>query len=323
MTTDFDFDTFLSSRAERIVERHRAQDRQRSHANRARIAEIHEIKALENAALRTLRYLAGFRYFEGRNPQNQLIQLKAGAKSPAVVAAKPKSDETGQQIAETKRRLGKLRAQRERLEASAPEPVLTSTRILADVQKWRELDVDEVPRPMPTLAKGERSLLDALPRLRETVAALKSDRRLVQRSPLPAAAVKRIAHEHIKRLAARGQPRVMGLFTGGELELPKLPATALNGPYFSQAIDAAALSTYLLHDLLIERVDELIDINAAAFDKPLSVVERTKQLALLDSQIDETERLEAAAVEALIADGREVFHRPDISVLAVLSYAIR
>jgi hypothetical protein len=298
---------YLSDEARIIIDRHESQDRERAHANKTRIAQIHEIRALENEAIRNRRYLADFRFFESKN---------GDAKGPKDAQAKS-------QIEAIDRDLTRWRKQRAALEAKKLAPILTSARIYSELDRLAAIELIPVKRPEPTLAKGERSLLEALPRLRENVSILKADRHRIAKSALPAAAAKKAAREAIARLASRGLPKVMNLFSGGDVVWPRVASLASGARYIDQTIDGAALVAFLFQDVLIEKLDELVDFNAGAFDRPLSALDRTKQITALDAQIDEAERIEAAAVESLVLDGQEVSHRPDINVLAVLSYAAK
>jgi hypothetical protein len=90
------------------------------------------------------------------------------------------------------------------------------------------------------------------------------------------------------------------------------------GANFNPQINAAALLAYIFEDALVEKLDELIDANANE-GETLSLPQRAKHVATLTAAIDEAERIEAAAVEQIIAEGGSAFHRPDSSVLAVLS----
>jgi hypothetical protein len=303
----------LSPRAQAILERHAVQDSERAQAARVRFKRIQEIRAAESAILHRATQYATRKQFEADNPEN-VATVNAHGKR-ATAEGQKKSF-----IAEEQTQLDRLRRERLRLEAEAPSPVLTAARISTELDRLGNA-IAEIDVPTPTLAKGEKTLRDALPRYRDTVSALKAKRKEVEKAPLPAAHAKKLARDQITRLASQGLPQVSALFHGGEIGWPRLAPTVAAGSHLQQPINAAALAVCLQHEALIQKLEEIIDVNAAAFPNPLTPSERRAALAKIDSDIDTAQRLEAACVEALVAEGHRIFHRPDISVLAVLSYS--
>jgi hypothetical protein len=297
----------LNDEAQSIIDRHEAQDSERAHANKARITRRHELKAEQNELLRELHALENHHY----------VPRKTATSGP------PQDGKAKARIGAIKQKLARLDKKMQTLEAEKPQPILTAPRILALLDQHSDTELIPVDRPVPSLTKGERSLLDALPRLRDNVAALQTERKAIENAPLRASDAKKIARDAVTRLASRGIPKVMGIFKGGEIAWPRVASASTGGRHPSQTIDGAALVAFLLSDMLAEKLEELIDFNAGAFENPLSASDRTKQLRDLDAKISAAERVEAAAVEALVAEGHLVGHRADINVLAVLSYAIK
>ncbi|EKS29380.1 hypothetical protein [Afipia felis] len=303
----------LSPRALSIISRHKVQDSERIAEARIRTGRIRDIREQERDILRRTAQSKALKDFEGENPEN----------SETVKVHGPRASARNQQrafIAEEQRKLDLLCAERSRLEADAPPPVLTATRLMQVVDRGGDA-IAEIATPELVLAKGERNLIDALPRFRENVSNLKARRREIEKAPLPAAHVKKTMRNQVARIASQGVPQVGAMFHGGEIGWPRLPPVAGVGSHLHQPIDASALAVFLHRDLLIERLDEIIDVNAAAFPNPMSPRERQTALDKIDAEIDAAERVEAACVEALVAEGHRVFHRPDISVLAVISYS--
>jgi hypothetical protein len=114
---------------------------------------------------------------------------------------------------------------------------------------------------------------------------------------------------------------VRQMFGGSDIAWPKIQGPATIGANFNPQIDAAALLAFLFEDELSKKLDQLIESNADAAGS-LPLPQRARNLATLANNVDEAERIEAAAVEALVAEGRTAFHRSDISVLAVLSLRV-
>lgn len=295
----------LSEHAQSIITRLEVEDRERRSANRERQRQIHAIKMERVAIARERAAYTDTRLFVGSNRKNaHSPERNAAAENNARIAALDARDAT-------------LAKQLLLLESKAPIPSLTAERI------HNELDavtapIIEVARPDVPLIDGERNATDALPRLREATILAKAARREASKMPLPTSAVKEAARREIKRLAGQGVPYVRSLFNGGGIDWPKLQSTATNGPYIRREINAAGLVAFLFHDLLVEKLDQLIDVQADIGGDGPPLTERKAMLAKLDAEIDHCERIEAAAVEAIIADGGKAFHRPDASVFAVL-----
>lgn len=232
-------------------------------------------------------------------------------------------NEAGNQIINTVLDSARLDAAFDKVEAirqkkamlgAAPQVVrMTATRINLALAPYSRTKLVEVERPRLALGKNER-LADALSRLRETSLGLIAERRDVEKAARTKSEAKSAAHREIDKLADAGTPKTLAMFHGAGIMWPR--RTVGEGRHIA---DGLALVAFLLRDQLKAEISKLIDINANAFPDAISREEQAERLAELDSEIDAAERLEAAAVEAVIAEGGVAHHRPDCSALAVLS----
>ncbi|MDA9532813.1 hypothetical protein [Bradyrhizobium sp. CCBAU 25338] len=204
--------------------------------------------------------------------------------------------------------------QKKAMLGAAPQVArMTATRVKLELEKYSGTKFVEVERPRLAIGKNER-LTDALSRLRETSLELIAERRTVQKAARTKSEAKAAADREIDKLADAGIPKTLAMFHGAGILWPR--RTVGEGRHI---LDGLALVAFLLRDQLKAEISKLIDINANAFPDAMSREEQVERLAELDSEIDVAERLEAAAVEAVIAEGGVAHHRPDCSVLAVLS----
>jgi hypothetical protein len=145
---------------------------------------------------------------------------------------------------------------------------------------------------------------------------LRADRRAVVSAPLPLSEVRRRAKEQIAALAARGQPKTLLMFTGGEIGFPEVETFSPN-PTRTYVPDGVALVAFLFQDELFTRLDEALKFNSDD-DNALSDSKRADRLAAIDAELDTLGREEAALVEAIVADGGTAYHRPQANPLHVL-----
>jgi hypothetical protein len=82
------------------------------------------------------------------------------------------------------------------------------------------------------------------------------------------------------------------------------------------------LIAFLFRDKLKSELDQLLEINGAAFPDAMSTEDKAERLAELSTAIDAAERVEAACIERIVAEGGTADHRANASVLAVLSLLI-
>lgn len=306
----FDFSS-LPADAQAIINRHQIQDDERLHANRSRLTRLQELRQQRLHEVRARDRMAANNKYN-KDPKEK--QNKSA--TPRDVEAEYK-----QKLAAYDTRIARFDIQIAKIEAEAPVACLTAPRILSELDRFSSTILEEIRRPESILVDGERDYADALPRFRENVRLAKAIERAAKNEPLPAVEVKKAARRQIHRLAAQGVPMVRQMFGGGDINWPRIQGPATVGANFNPQINAAALLAFLFEDELSKKLDQLIEENAdAAGSFPLP--QRAKNLATLTAAIDEAERIEAAAVEAIIAEGGAAFHRPDISVLAVLSLRV-
>jgi hypothetical protein len=176
-----------------------------------------------------------------------------------------------------------------------------------------------VERPRLPLGKSERAI-DALPRFQAASREIIEEIATVERAARTFAEVEKAAHREIDKIADRGLPKTLAMFHGASgIEWPQ---HEINSPGFHKVPDGLALVVFLLRDTLKAEISKLIKINAAAFPDALTSKEKAARLAELRAELDKAERIEAAAVEQVVSEGCTAHHRPDISVLAVLSLRI-
>lgn len=303
----------LSLRAAAIIDRLRLADDERNDARRARRERVFTLRAQLAAVARELAELTSL------DKTKISIPKEPGPKRDAAIARAEsgltsRADILGRDHARLKRQI-------ESLEAQDSAPCLTASRVETELRRFDNVPLVEVERPKPTLIDSENTLTDALARFRDTVTTLKTDRQRVERLALPVASVKEAARREVDRLLSRGVPNVLPMFHGNALAWPHLTTPRNGSAHLAHEIDAAGLLAFLWRDVLVEKLDELVDVNATLFTDAMTASERARRIKAIDSEIDATERLEAAAVESIIADGGDAFHRPDANVLAVLSYA--
>lgn len=310
-----EFTITLIDEAQTILARLEQEERERGQDRRSYIEKLRTARA----AIVTLRgerdRLANYTYFPGANP-------KHGDKPGARITTPDDANDKAK-IRALDAKIARAVKQCAILESEAQLPALTYSRVLADLERRSKDRQTLIPveRPEVVLAKGERSAVDTIPRLRSIVADLAAERRRAVAAPLPVAAVKSAVRKQLRARAAAAQPKTMAMFFGGDLELPRLHGPAV-GPFANTSVDAAGLLIWLFEDAFTEKLDGLIESSGSVLDGALTLEQRTKKLAAINTAIDVAEREEAAAVEQAIANGAKLFHRPDISPLAVLSYSV-
>jgi hypothetical protein len=208
-----------------------------------------------------------------------------------------------------------LRRKKELLGTAAQAPRLTAARIKHELAKYFNVTFVAVERPALPLAKNERAI-DAFPRFRAATLELLEEHRAVEKAARTVAEVEKSAHHEIDRLADRGMPKTLRMFHGAGIEWPR---QEIQSRSFHKVPDGLALVAYLMRDKLKAEVSALLKFNAGAFPDALSVEDKAEQLLELQIEIDAAERIEAACIEYVIAEGGVVHHRPDADVLAVLS----
>jgi hypothetical protein len=167
------------------------------------------------------------------------------------------------------------------------------------------------------LGEGER-LADAIERTRDEIATLQHRRDAVSNAPLPAASLRKLAADHVKKLAERGAPVI-------EIRKDKL-LVQFTDPQRMDAVsaldDAVAAMAWIAPDLLIKKIEQHLDALPQRADA-LPADERTKRTAELSAQIELLERSEVALIEQAAAEGVLIPHREDISPPALLGVRLQ
>jgi hypothetical protein len=303
--------TTLPADAQAIITRHEIQDAERLHASRARLAHLQELRQARMHEIRARDRLAA----------NNKYNKDAPEKQNKSATPRDAEAEYQQMLAAYDTKIHRRDIQIAKIEAEVPAACLTAARILSELERFSSSILEGTERPEIILQESERDIADALPRFRENVRLAKAVKRAAENEPLPAVEVKKAARRQIHRLAAQGVPMVRQMFGGGDIAWPRIQGPATVGANYNPQINAAALLAFLFEDELSKKLDQLVEANADAAGS-LPLPQRAKNLATLTAAIDEAERIEAAAVEAIIAEGGTTFHRPDISVLAVLSLRV-
>ncbi len=181
-----------------------------------------------------------------------------------------------------------IRRKTELLGTAVQTPRLTAARIELELAKFGRANLVAVDRPSLPLGKFKE--------------------------------VEKAAHREIDRLADSGLPKTLRMFTSDAGI--DWPVHEIQGGGFHKVPNGLALLAYMTRDKLKAEVSSLLKINANAFPDAMSAQEKAERLAELDAEIDVAERIEAACVERIIAEGAVAHHRPESSVLAVLSLRI-
>lgn len=175
----------------------------------------------------------------------------------------------------------------------------------------------------PKLAKNG-NLVEAIERERHRIRELRADAHRVASCPFPSSHTKRRMREAIEALAERGRPSVSRLVElDGAVEFAdvahQIPIITDKDAGIASLVepDALALIAWLFKPAMIAALDA--EITAESDDKiALSEKQRGEQLAQIDQDIIEHERVEAALTWTAWAQGVTAEHRPDIKVLALL-----
>lgn len=220
-------------------------------------------------------------------------------------------------LREADEQIAAIQRKEDALGGATPSPRFTAARAEHLLEQYAGADLAYVERPALPLSKNERAV-DALPRFRAASLALIAERKEVETAPLTLAEAERAAHAEIDRIADRGLPKSMRMFHGSGIDWPthEIPGV------FHRVPDGLALVAFLLRDPLKTQISKLLKINSAAFPHAMSVDEKKERLTKLAAEIDKAERIEAACVERIIDEGGAAYHRPALSILAVLSLRV-
>ncbi len=289
-----------------VIDRIAFEDQEIIAAARLRASQIQELAAQERDALADRARLAE------AHRVGSLVSEEHGHDRHGRPTVERKPD--GARLKAADARVDAIMRKKALATSVAPIARLTATRLQFELAKYPTSGLVVVERPSLPLAKNERAA-DALSRFRQSTLALRAEQRAVENAPRLVKEVERDAHAEIDQIADRGLPKTLRMFHGGDIEWPRheIPNSRHKVP------DGVALAAFLLRDELKSKISALLKINASAFSGAMSAEERAERLADLESKIDLAERVEAACVEQIVAEGGKACHRPDASVLAVIS----
>jgi hypothetical protein len=297
-----------------ILERLHREDEEIATANRLRASQKQEVAREEADALAERARLAA------ADKTGTLVTEKHGRDQQGRATVERERDTKRLKVADA--RIESIRRKKALLEDAAQTPRLTATRIELELAKYPRAAFVEVDRPRLPLTKNERAI-DALPRFRDATLALIEERKATEKAARTLEEVRRAAHAEIDRLADRGLPKTLRMFHGATIEWARhqLPERSGN-PNLHSIPDALALVAYLLRDRIKSELDSLLKANSGAFPDAMSAVAKAERLLELEAEIDVAERIEAACVETIVAEGGTAHHSPNSSVLAVMSLRI-
>lgn len=164
------------------------------------------------------------------------------------------------------------------------------------------------------LGKDE-TYASAIAMVRDLIATLTADMRLVEHAIPPLDQVKASALAYVEQLQRRGRPRIKADY-GGKLEL-----SFGNGEAYSQKADIGALLAWFDPATLTKRLLTEIEQQAQPGLR-LSAEEKATRRAALADQIDNLERQEEAILETALSEGQVIERRAQASPAAILGVAL-
>lgn len=162
------------------------------------------------------------------------------------------------------------------------------------------------------LAKDE-TYSSTIAKVRELIATLTADKRLVESAIPPLDEVKVSAVAYVQQLQRRGRPRIKADY--GTIEV-----SFGNGEAYTQKPDINAILAWFDPAALTKRLLTEIEQQAQPGLR-LSAEEKAKQRAALADQIDNLERQEEAILEVALLEGQVFERRALASAAAVLGVA--
>lgn len=157
--------------------------------------------------------------------------------------------------------------------------------------------------PAPTLG-SDKDLLAQVSTVREKINSTKEQIERLEQAPVPAAELKKLAADQIKRLSHHGEPAVLGGTRNGD-------------PILFPSVMSEKFLAWALNESLMSRVNELID--AEPLEGAVGTAEREKKLTKLSAEQLSLERQEEAMIEAAEKNQIVIERRPDSDVRAVLA----
>jgi hypothetical protein len=175
----------------------------------------------------------------------------------------------------------------------------------------------------PKLNKGE-GIVDAIERLRRRCRELRADLHRIESAPFPSSHAKQRMREMVAQLAQSGEPSVSRLVElDGPLEFQtrRVQSEVYNAQpgavAYHEAVHATALVAFLVPEILIKRLDALID-SEADDAAALSHEARQQRQAEVQGDLEAVEYEEAALVFRGQAEGLPIEHRADCAPKCIL-----
>jgi hypothetical protein len=290
----------LPKSAAAILSRLRVDDEQRLALKRSNSAMIRRLKEQRGEAESRRAYL------EKAKADGKIYrEVRDGNDVQHVPDSSPLDDVVAE--------LANINTQIEKLTTVDSAPRMTAVRLEASLDEFSRYVACRVS---PSLAEGE-SLKHALAQSRDAIDAAKAERKSIAGASRTYDEVRERALAAIGSLAARGVPKVLGAFRGGEIEMPQVQIPNPGNPSLAFVPDGAALVAWLFQSELERRVDQLLEFNRED-DTALSASEQTARIQAIDDRLITLYREEAFLVEAIIADGGSAFHFADRPAECVL-----
>jgi hypothetical protein len=283
-----------------IESRIAVEDVQQIAARRANAAAVRDLKERRGEAESRLAY------FEKAHREGRLTRENHDGDTITMVADLSP-------VTEVKDELANIDAQIERLEPKESQRRMTAARLRSQIDSKGRYVSNVV---QPSIREGE-SAKAALARVRATIDGERDEREAVVNAPRTIDEVRERARAMAASLAARGVPKVLPAFRGGDIELPKVQVPNPGNPNLTFVPDGVAFVAWLFQAELEKRIDQLVEFNAD--DDALTASEQTERLQSIDERLTTLYRDEAAIVEAIVvAEGGSAFHFADRPVECVL-----
>lgn len=240
----------------------------------------------------------------GQMPQPLLSKVRD---EPRLNAAQRRVDAIAERLAKEQER-----------HAAASAQWQAASRIVGRSRQYLQLTRRVMLRPAahvePTLKRGE-SPGAAVERVRGEIIALRQEMRSVGKAPATLAEAKERMRRLVNDLARQGEPAVAGLFAGGGIRWPVMPATASG----YGKVDGAKLFAAVLEDQLIAYLDRLIDQHGSTLGGPMMTAgQRTARLTEIERNILSLGYVEQATLDKAAAGGHLIMPRADADIRAVL-----
>lgn len=191
------------------------------------------------------------------------------------------------------------------------EAAALNTHLLRWLERNRSVELEDLPVARPRLLKGETAV-DAITRVRDRIAALRSEHTATEGAMLPIADLKALVRSHVQTLADRARPKITA-------ESDKVEVTFRSkGEGWSNKPDLEGLLAWLDPAAFEARLcEELAGTPSTSIR--LSREEKSAALSKLRVDMDALEREEEALIEmATDTNGVTIERRASASPAAIL-----